>query len=57
MRNQIQEAFGRIHNLPPMIKSILAKHDRARSNRADKGFSTKLTFKTYQKLKSEGKVA
>lgn len=56
MLNQIQTAFLRINNLPPMIKGILSKNIAARTKRDTKSFSTKLSFRTYQKLKAEGKV-
>lgn len=56
MFNQITSAFMRINNLPPMIKGVLAKNITNQIRRSGKGFSTKLSFKTYQKLKAEGKV-
>ena len=55
MLNQICYAFSRIHNLPPMMKAALQRNTSRLSK--DKGFSTKLSFRTYQHLKSAGMVA
>lgn len=54
--NQIQLAFSRIHNLPPMIKGLLARNIQSREARAKKGknWEAKLSFKTYHHLKQKG---
>lgn len=54
--NQIQLAFSRINNLPPMIKSLLARNTQSRDAKTKraKGWEAKLSFKTYHHLKQRG---
>lgn len=54
MRNQMQEAFAAIQNPPPIISGALKRLEKTR--KVTKGWDTKLSFRTYQKLKAEGKV-
>lgn len=54
MRNQMQEAFASIPNLPPMISGVLKRIEKNR--KPTKGWDTKLSFRTYNKLKKEGKL-
>jgi hypothetical protein len=55
MRTAIQEAFAKINNLPPAIREDLRRADQRASRKRDVDY--KLTFKTYNKLKSEGIVS
>lgn len=54
MRNQMQQAFANIQNPPPYISEVLKRIEKNR--KPSKGWDTKLSFRTYQKLKSEGKL-
>lgn len=57
MLNQMQTAFSRLHNLPPMFKAILSKNVRARTRHTDRGWDARLSFKTYRSLKFRGVMA
>lgn len=54
MLNQMQLAFASIQNPPPYISNALKRIEKTR--KPTKGWDTKLSFRTYQKLKSEGKL-